>query len=107
MAMRSACKRVDHMSKMLQVRNVPDPLHRTLKARAALEGKSLSDYVLEELQRLGERPTLEELRERIASRAPVGPAESAADAVRAGRLERQAELERAGAPSERRDPAGE
>lgn len=95
------------MSKMLQVRNVPDSLHRTLKARAALEGKSLSDYVLEELRRVGERPTLQELRERIASRAPVGLPESAADAVRAGRLEREAGLERAGAPSGRRELPGE
>lgn len=92
---------------MLQVRNVPDSLHRTLKARAALEGKSLSDYVLEELRRVGERPTLQELRERIASRARVGPAESAADAVRAGRLEREAELERAEPPPGRQEFTGE
>jgi len=95
------------MSKMLQVRNVPDSLHRTLKARAALEGKSLSDYVLQELRRVGERPTLQDLRERIASRAPVALAESAADAVRTGRLEREAELEGAGPRSGRREVAGE
>lgn len=61
------------MSKMLQVRNVPESLHRILKARAALEGLSLSEYVLRELRRTAERPTPEELRRRIASRRPVEP----------------------------------
>lgn len=61
------------MPKMLQVRNVPDPLHRILKARAALEGLSLSDYVLRELRRTAERPTPEDLRRRIESRRPVEP----------------------------------
>ena len=41
----------------LQVRNVPAALHRALKAKAALEGRSLSDFVLAELSRLAERPT--------------------------------------------------
>jgi plasmid stability protein len=91
------------MYKMLQVRNVPESLHRTLKARAALEGKSLSDYVLDELRQMGERPTLQELRARIASRPPVDPTESTSDAVRAGRLEREADLERATQPSGRRE----
>lgn len=95
------------MTKMLQVRNVPDSLHRTLKARAALEGKSLSDYVLGELRRVGERPTMEELRARIAARTPVDPGEPAADALRAGRLEREAELETAPPRSGRRGLAGE
>ena len=58
------------MSKMIQIRNVPDGLHRRLKARAALEGRSLSDYLLEELRRMAERPTLQELRQRIAAREP-------------------------------------
>jgi len=44
------------MSKMVQVRNVPDELYRKLKARAALEGLSLSDYLLGEIRRLAERP---------------------------------------------------
>lgn len=59
------------MSKMLQVRNVPDEIHRTLKARAALAGMSLSEYVLRELRRAAERPTPQELRRRIESRSPV------------------------------------
>jgi antitoxin FitA len=59
------------MSKMIQVRNVSDSLHRKLKARAATEGLSLSDFVLREMEQLAERPTPSELAERIASRTPV------------------------------------
>jgi len=50
---------------MIQLRNVPDGLHRTLKARAALSGMSLSDYLVAEIRRVAERPTLAELRERL------------------------------------------
>lgn len=60
------CKYVQSMSKMIQVRNVPDALHRKLKSRAALEGMSLSDYVLREMEHLAERPTMKELADRIA-----------------------------------------
>ena len=56
---------------MIQVRDVPDALHRKLKARAATAGMSLSDYLLAELRLLSERPTLDELLERLATRAPV------------------------------------
>ncbi len=73
------------MSKMIQIRNVPDDLHRTLKARAALEGMSLSDYLLGGLQRNAERPTPRELRERLRQRTPVRPTLAPADAVRAER----------------------
>lgn len=59
------------MSRMIQLRNVPDPLHRKLKARAALAGMSLSDYLLAEIRLLAERPTREELLERLARRDPV------------------------------------
>jgi plasmid stability protein len=59
------------MSKMIQVRNVPDPVHRKLKARAALAGLSLSDYILSELERVLEKPTREELLVRLASRTAV------------------------------------
>ena len=61
------------MSTMIQIRHVPDPLHRKLKARAAQEGKSLSDYLLREIQRIADRPTLEELKERLALLSPVNP----------------------------------
>ena len=50
-----------HMSKMIQVRNVPDDLHRTLKVRAAEQGLSLSDYILRELEATVAQPTLPEL----------------------------------------------
>ena len=70
------------MPKMIQVRNVPDELHRKLKARAALEGISLSDYLLAEIRRAAERPTLTELRERLRSRSRVTPAVPPAKAVR-------------------------
>jgi plasmid stability protein len=59
------------MPKMIQLRNVPDPLHRILKARAAMAGMSLSDYLLAEIKDLAERPTLAELRERLHKRKPV------------------------------------
>jgi plasmid stability protein len=59
------------MARMIQVRNVPDRLHRSLKARAAMAGMSLSDYLLAELKEIAERPTLEEFRERLHQRAPV------------------------------------
>jgi antitoxin FitA len=59
------------MSKMIQLRNVPDALHRTLKARAATAGMSLSDYLLVEIKEIAERPTLAEIRERLHKRKPV------------------------------------
>jgi antitoxin FitA len=59
------------MSKMIQLRNVPDALHHRLKARAALAGMSLSDYLLAEIKEIAERPTLSELRDRLHTRKPV------------------------------------
>jgi plasmid stability protein len=59
------------MSKMIQVRNVPDALHRGLKARAAMAGMSLSDYLLTEIKEIAEKPTLAELRQRLHTRKPV------------------------------------
>jgi plasmid stability protein len=76
------------MSRMIQVRNVPEPLHATLKARAALAGQSLSDYLLAELRRVARRPTPEELRRRLATRRAVGLREPPAQAVRAERRSR-------------------
>lgn len=70
---------------MIQVRNVPDGIHRTLKARAALAGMSLSDYLLAELRQIAERPTLDELRKRLEQREPVALPMPAARAVRAER----------------------
>jgi antitoxin FitA len=73
------------MFAMIQIRNVPTHLHRELKARAAREGMSLSDYLLREIRQIAERPTMDELRERLRSRPRVTLSESAADAVRAER----------------------
>jgi plasmid stability protein len=56
---------------MIQLRNVPDALHRRLKARAALEGMSLSEYLIAEVRRAAERPSVSELRQRLARRSPV------------------------------------
>ena len=69
----------------LQIRNVPEDLHRRLKARAALEGQSLSEYALGELRRAMQRPTRRELIERVATFERTNVAESAADAVRTER----------------------
>jgi len=76
------------MSKMIQVRNVPDDLHRILRVRAAQAGLSLSDYLLQQLRRIADRPTREELIERISRRTPVRTRVRAADAVRAERERR-------------------
>jgi plasmid stability protein len=70
------------MSKMIQLRHVPDALHRQLKARAALEGIPLSDYLIREVRKVAERPTGAELRARLASRETVRPRVLPADAVR-------------------------
>jgi len=76
------CEHALHMSKMIQIRNVPDELHRKLRMRAVAEGVSLSDLLLAEARRLAERPSLAELRERLAARAPVAPRVPPATAVR-------------------------
>jgi plasmid stability protein len=70
------------MSKMIQLRNVPDALHRSLKARAALAGMSLSDYLLAEIREIAARPTLSELRERLEHREAVNLRRPAAAVIR-------------------------
>jgi antitoxin FitA len=72
---------------MIQIRNVPEDLHRSLKERAAREGTTLSDLILGELPRLACRPSPEELLERIGNREPVGGA-PAAELIAAERAER-------------------
>lgn len=76
---------VDHMIRMIQIRNVPDSIHRRLKARAAMQGTSLSEYLLSEIRRVAECPTVEELRERLATREPVNPQPPPAAVIREGR----------------------
>jgi plasmid stability protein len=73
------------MATMVQIRNVPDAVHRRLKSRAALAGMSLSEYLLRELRQVAERPTLDELRTRLHSRAETVPSVAPAEAVRAER----------------------
>jgi len=70
---------------MIQIRNVPEALHRRLKSRAALAGMSLSDYLLSEIRQVAERPTIDELCARLRVRAETTPSVSPAEAVRAER----------------------
>jgi antitoxin FitA len=70
------------MSKMIQVRDVPEQIHSTLKARAAREGMSLSDFIKRELQRAAERPTMREWLELTKRAKPIRTKQSAAEIVR-------------------------
>ena len=70
------------MPTMIQIRHVPERVHRKLKARAAQEGKSLSDYLLREIRRVAERPTMEEIMERLARLSPVNPRVPPAQVIR-------------------------
>lgn len=73
------------MSAMIQIRNVPDALHRKLKSRAALAGMTLSDYLLRQIREIAERPTIDEMRARLERLPPV---DVTVDPVRAVRDER-------------------
>ena len=76
------------MSKMIQLRHVSDDMHRALKARAALAGMSLSDYLIAELGRTLDRPTAQELVERLRGRRPVVLKRSVANLLREERERR-------------------
>ena len=67
---------------MIQIRNVPDEVHRTFKARAAREGTSLSDYLKKELQIIAERPTMQEWLDRVRKRKPIRMKRRAAELIR-------------------------
>ena len=69
----------------IQTRNVPDDVHRTLRARAAAAGLSLSDYLLEDITRLAERPPIADVIQRAASRSGGAGVELIVEAVRSGR----------------------
>ena len=77
-----ACANVLSMSKMIQIRNVPDDLHRKLKTRAAELGLTLSDYLLSEVRHAAEKPTLQEMLARLAQKEPVVLDESPAETIR-------------------------
>ncbi len=64
----TTCFTVVHMSKMIQVRDVPDDVHRTLKVRAASAGMSLSDYLKRDLVEAARRPSLDEIDARALAR---------------------------------------
>lgn len=70
------------MSKMIQVRDVPDSVHNSLKSRAARQGMSLSDYIKGELERVAERPTLQEWLERTQQAKPIPANRTAAQVIR-------------------------
>jgi len=91
--MATACSHAERMV-MLQIRNVPDDVHRQLKARAALAGQSLSEFALAELRKTLEKPTRAEILARIASRSPVDiSADDVVEGIRADREERSRVLE--------------
>jgi antitoxin FitA len=83
----SACVHVTHMNTHIQIRNVPNALHRKLKARAAQKDMTLTDYVKQLLQREVEKPTLAEMTERLKKLPPVKI--SGEDIVAAIREERE------------------
>ena len=70
---------------MVQIRNVPTELHRRLKARAAIEGLSMSDFVMRELRKALDRPTRQEILERLRARPVRRLRPSAAEVIRAER----------------------
>lgn len=82
------CRDHFHMSKMIQLRHVPDALHRRLKARAAIEGLTLSDFLIREARKIAERPTMEEIRNRLAGQASVRPKISPTQTLREERDQR-------------------
>ena len=70
------------MSKMIQIRNVPDAVHGTLKSRAARQGMSLSDFIKRELEHLAQRPTMQDWLERAQQGKPIRSRRTAAQVIR-------------------------
>jgi antitoxin FitA len=84
--MSAARSNVQHMSKMIQIRNVPDDLHRELKMRAAAAGMTMSDYIKKELSWSNERDSWEEIHARVKARDPLGlSTQEVVDLIREGR----------------------
>jgi plasmid stability protein len=71
------------MPVMIQIRNVPDDIHRKLKARAAAAGLSMSDYILQDLKKLAEQPTLAEWFESLKKMKPIKTRETSEQTIRA------------------------
>ena len=78
----NTCKYAGDMSKMIQIRNVPEDVHSVLKARAAREGMSLSDFLKRELEQVAARPVMREWLERARETRPIVPRQRAADVIR-------------------------
>lgn len=87
--MHSGCRTPTVLSwaavRTIQIRNVPDAVHATLRTRAAAAGVSLSDYALAELERIAERPAVSDVLRRAGSRAGGAATIDIVAAVRAGR----------------------
>ena len=73
------------MSKMIQIRNVPDEVHRELKVRAARQGTTLSDLLLREITNIAKKPTMDEMLARLAARPPFDGDVDIAEMVRRDR----------------------
>jgi len=84
--MSTARSNVQHMSKMIQIRNVPDEMHRALKTQAAASGMNLSDYIKKELGWVTQRSQIEESFERARARGSLGlSTEEVVEMIREGR----------------------
>lgn len=88
----ATCTHVLHMPKMIQIRHVPDELHKRLKVRAASAGMTLSDYLRTELEAMARIPTIDEMRGALAMLEPAQAGESAVSLIEAGRAERERQL---------------
>ncbi len=85
----TTCDNVYRMASMIQIRNVPEAIHRTLKVRAAEAGMTLSEFLLREVTHVAQRPTLEQVLRRIEERGPAKVSIDSATAVRAERENRE------------------
>ncbi|MGQ0486160.1 MAG: hypothetical protein ACT4SY_12515 [Hyphomicrobiales bacterium] len=83
------------MNKHIQIRNVPEPLHRRLKIKAMRQGTTLSDYLRSEMERIAKLPTLQEWADMVRKQEPlkISP-EEILEAIHAGREEHDAKIER-------------
>jgi antitoxin FitA len=80
--MRHTCLHAENMSKMIQIRNVPDSLHRKIKARAAHSGMTLSDYLRSEIEQIAALPTRDEMLARLHTRTRIKLRTPAAEIIR-------------------------
>lgn len=81
----TTCDNVLRMSRMIQIRNVPDDVHREAKVRAARAGMTLSDYLLKEIERALSYPPADEILARFETRSRPRLSETPAEAIRADR----------------------